>query len=39
MTQVKAVANSLDPEVFPLKSGLSRSSGSNDGEKRQRIKI
>ena len=38
MTQVKAVANSLDPEVFPLKLNLSRSSGSNDGKKGKELK-
>ena len=37
MTQVIAVANSLDPDqtrqkAFPLKLKLSRSSGSNDGK-------
>ena len=38
MTQMKAVANSLDPEVFPLKLNLSRSSGSNDGKKGKELK-
>ena len=33
MMQVKAVENSLDPEVFLLKLNLPRSSGSNDGKK------